>query len=149
MRVFWASALAAVMLGGMVSESRAAGPSCGTPGLINVWPLRGSRGSSVLERNDIIGTDGYVCYRINLTGPGTLTLILYSAQDQAYFRLYGPGWDIGRSDGNYVFKGSTLPGAGVDDNARRWKGPIPQTNILMVIGSKGDARRYRLRVMLQ
>jgi hypothetical protein len=131
------------------SENSVAGPNCGSPPGIRMRQIRGTNGSSVVERNDIIGSDGVACYRVYLTGPGTLSIKLYTAQDSGSFRAYGPGWNIGRDSNGFVFSGATLPGAGVADNARRWKGPIPQGDILVVIASKPDSRKYRLSLQLQ
>jgi len=148
-RMKWTCLAMAALLAAGVSEQAVAGPNCGSPPSIYLRQLRGTTGSSVKERNDIIGTDGVACYRVFVTGPGTLTIILYSAGDNGFFRAYSSDWNIGRDSKGFVFTGTTLPGAGVGDNARRWKGPAPQGNILLVIGSKGDSRRYRLKLQLQ
>lgn len=136
---------AAACMAGLAGEAMAT-PSCTSPEIIRLLPLRGGRSSSAVDRSDRVNASGFACYQFRARGGGTLYVKVYSAKEHAFVRLYGPNWDVKRVGNSFVFNGTPLPGATEADNTSLWKGPSPVGNMLIVVGSKGGGTRYRLRV---
>ena len=137
--------VAAARLAGVAGEA-AATPSCTSPEIIHLLPLRGGRSSSAVDRSDRVNNSGFACYQFRARGGGTLYIKVYSAKEHAFLRLYGPNWTVKRDGASFVFNGTELPGATEADDKSLWKGPSPVGNMLIVVATKGEPARYRLRV---
>jgi hypothetical protein len=145
----WIMALAAFCAAGF-SGAAAAAPTCNNPEFLHLIGLRHGGSSAVVERLGSVSTDKAACYQLNIRGVATtLTVRLFSADTAGFLQLYSPTWTSKRVDGSWAFTGPTLPGAGQADHARKWKGPAPVGNVLIVVGMSGAGRQYKLRVEAQ
>ena len=141
--------LAALWAAGF-SGAAAAAATCNNPEILHIVGLRPVGSSAALERRGSVGTDRLACYQFNIRGGSrTLAVRLFSNDTAGFLRLYSPDWTTKRVDGSFVFTGPTLPGAGENDHATRWKGPAPVGNVLAVVDMSGPGRQYRLRVEAQ
>ncbi len=145
---WWIIKLASV--GACFSGAAAAAPTCNNPETLHLVGLRSGGSSAVVERRDNVSTDKTACYKLNIRGGSrTLTVRLFSDDKAGFLQLYSPDWTATRADGNWAFRGPTLPGAGVGDHVTTWKGPAPLGNVLIVVDMSGTGRQYRLRVEAQ
>ncbi len=145
MKSKWSIAAAAALCALSLARTAAAAPTCNNPQVLHLPGARG--GTAVVERRSSVGVDRQACYQFSIRGGArTLTVRLFSNDSAGYLRLYNPEWTTRRVGPSFVFSGPTLPGAGESDHAKRWKGPAPLGNVLVVIDLAGVGRQYRLRV---
>jgi hypothetical protein len=140
----------AVGCAAVFSGAAAAAPTCNNPEMLHLVGLRDGGSSAVVERRGDVSTDRTACYQLNIrAGSRTLTVQLFSDDNAGFLQLYSPSWDAKRVDGGWTFTGPALPGAADRDHAKKWKGPAPVGNTLIVVSMNGRSRQYRLRVEAQ
>lgn len=89
----------------------------------------------------------FACYALGARAGQRLEASLASAEGNAAFQIYAPGWRL--VPGNLP-EGATLPGAGEGEDATRFVGPLPADGqyLLVVGGTRGNAA-YRLALTIR
>ena len=133
------------------SGAAAAAPTCNNPEILHLVSLRAGNSSAAVERRDNVSLDRTACYRLIIQGGSRILAVrLFSDNDAGSLQIYSPDWSAKRLHGGWTFTGPALPGASAADHAKKWQGPAPVGNILIVVDmSAGTGRQYRLRVEAQ
>lgn len=78
-----------------------------------------------------------------------LTVRIRSAEDNAVFAIYRPGYRKVTSDGIQEIRGQALPGAAEDKEIKSWRGVLPESGkyLILVGGTRGNAE-YQLQVQI-
>ncbi|MDD2923888.1 hypothetical protein [Rhodoferax sp.] len=78
-----------------------------------------------------------------------LTVRISSAEDNAVFAIYRPGYRKVTNDGIQEIRGQALPGATEDKEVTSWRGVLPESGkyLILVAGTRGNAE-YKLQVRI-
>jgi hypothetical protein len=86
-------------------------------------------------------------YTLEARAGQVLTARISAIEDNAVFQLYAPGARAGHRDGAIEIEGSALRNAGEGNDARSWRGRLPQSGVYLFVvgGTRGNAA-YRLTI---
>jgi|CXWL01.1.fsa_nt_gi uncharacterized protein YecT (DUF1311 family) len=137
-------ASAAVALAGLLS-SALAGAASAPPSSIE-FP-RGS--ASTVIKGGV--ARGEVARYQFVAGPDQWAAVAAkSVEENAVFQLYAPGWKLATEDGDVVVTGEALWGAGEEDDATSWSGPLlDKGTYLLVVGSSRGGADYELSLAIR
>lgn len=89
-------------------------------------------------------------YALTAKAGQTMTVEISALEDNAVFQIYEPGAKFVKEDGITEVKGTALPKAGDEDDAKSWSGKLPKSGKYWIIvgGTRGNAT-YKLKVSIK
>lgn len=112
-----------------------------------VEPIRFARGTSGAEVAGAVVRGERALYSLSVRAGQTLTAHVTSREGNAVLQIWRPGAVPRSEDGMKLVDGTALPRAGEGDDARAWRGMLPEggTYLIVVGATRGNAA-YRLTV---
>ena len=105
--------------------------------------------SSAAVSNAVVRGDRDL-YAVTAKAGQTMEIRITAAENNAAFSIYAPGAKLVKEDGDDDIKGTTLPGAGTEDDAMTWQGKLPQSGKYWIVvgGTRGNAA-YKLKISIR
>ena len=109
--------------------------------------LKFAPGTSSATVSDAVVRGDRNLYSITAKAGQTMQVSVSSTEDNAVFQIYQPGAKFIKEDGDDDIKGTMLPKAGDEDDAKSWNGKLPQSGKYWIVvgGTRGNAT-YKLKV---
>jgi hypothetical protein len=113
-----------------------------------VRPLRFARGATEIVVSDAVVRGSRHVYSFQAQKGQRATISIEAVENNAAFSLWRP--DAKVTFGSYVeFEGRTLARAGETDDARRWRGQLPESGTYLIgVGPTRGNATYELRVQI-
>ncbi|MDR3538518.1 MAG: hypothetical protein P4L71_18630 [Acetobacteraceae bacterium] len=142
----WRHALAAAGLLGALIAAGSARAACDKPA-----PIRFATGTSGADLGGSVLRGERDCYSLGARAGQRLAVTQTPGpDDNIVFQIYQPGWKITHDADGLDVAGAMLPGAGEEDDAAKWSGPLPANGTyLLVIGTSRGNGGYRLHVEIR